>query len=372
MLACVAVVMFGAVGAAAANAAAVAPPAAAAAVTAVMVPPPPPQPAEDEKLQYGMFMALQYYAPARPMSTWAVIGRAAQKLAPAPLYVSVCCDHGEGGWVTRLTPICRTNSSDGAAVRAGLAIARQAGAHILHYTHTRLAYWPNASGQPNGTEMHCCQCCEREEYVAERVHQEVSAFPDDGIFTDNVIASWNWLDYYKSIVGAARTTERNRSVGFNLNCARDEPGNPQCTPVCHQAGHSTAECANCRSPRCSNLTQDFFDLADVHIMSETFARVIHDPKAYETNMPAVHLSNRNRNKMSMFTYNATPEQWRPLIDLAKSRGYTKFWVQGTGHDAVKHLPSFFEEMVDYISSLNRQETSEDDQILSPAARVAKM
>ena len=97
MLVCVAVVMFGAVGAAAANAAAVAPPAAAAAVTAVMVPPPPPQPAEDEKLQYGMFMALQYYAPARPMSTWAAIGRAARKLAPAPLYVSVCCDHGEGG-----------------------------------------------------------------------------------------------------------------------------------------------------------------------------------------------------------------------------------------------------------------------------------
>jgi hypothetical protein len=34
---------------------------------------------------------------------------------------------------------------------------------VLHYTHTRLGYWPN------GSEYKCCQCCEKESYVAGRV-----------------------------------------------------------------------------------------------------------------------------------------------------------------------------------------------------------
>ena len=125
-------------------------------------------------LQYSMFMAMQYYGPPEPLSSYHAIASAAKKLAPAPFYISVCCDHNDtgggaehrsgdpadGGWIV---PICRRNDTEGAAVRAGIAVLRAAGVHVLHYTHTRLAYWPN------GSEYKCCQCCEKESYVAGRV-----------------------------------------------------------------------------------------------------------------------------------------------------------------------------------------------------------
>ena len=103
-----------------------------------------------DTLQYSVFMGMQYYGPPEPLSTYHTIAKAAKKLAPAPFYISVCCDHndagggaenrtgdpGDGGWIT---PICRRNDTEGAAVRQGIAILREAGVHVLHYTHTRLA-----------------------------------------------------------------------------------------------------------------------------------------------------------------------------------------------------------------------------------------
>ena len=105
-------------------------------------------------LQYSVFMGMQYYGPPEPLSTYHAIAAAAKKLAPAPFYISVCCDHNDkgggaenrtgdpadGGWIT---PICRRNDTEGAAVRKGIAVLREAGVHVLHYTHTRLGYWPN-------------------------------------------------------------------------------------------------------------------------------------------------------------------------------------------------------------------------------------
>ena len=120
----------------------------------------------ESSLQYSIFMGMQYYGPPEPLSTYHAIAAAAKKLAPAPFYISVCCDHNDGGggaenrsgdpadggWIV---PICRRNDTEGAAVRAGIAVLREAGVHVLHYTHTRLAYWPN------GSEYKCCQCCEK-------------------------------------------------------------------------------------------------------------------------------------------------------------------------------------------------------------------
>ena len=147
----------------------------------------------ESTLQYSIFMAMQYYGPPEPLSSYRAIASAAKKLAPAPFYISVCCDHNDtsgggdpadGGWIV---PICRRNTTEGAAVRAGIAVLREAGVHVLHYTHTRLAYWPN------GSEYACCQCCEKQSYVERRVAEETNAFPSDGIFTDNTIGSENWV-----------------------------------------------------------------------------------------------------------------------------------------------------------------------------------
>ena len=315
-------------------------------------------------LQYSIFMAMQYYGPPEPLSSYHAIAAAAKKLAPAPFYISVCCDHndsgggaenrsgdpGDGGWIT---PICRRNDTEGAAVRAGIAVLREAGVHVLHYTHTRLAYWPN------GSEYKCCQCCEKQSYVERRVAEETTAFPSDGIFTDNVMASWNWFSYYQAIAAAVHKTDATRAMATNLDCASGpwpvvsaETG--RCSPVCMQFGHTSEECSWCRSPRCANLTQEFFDLADVHIMAETTRAMVTDPAAYQMHL-SFEKTVANRNKMSMFTYGAHDDEWKTLIDLAAKEGYTKFFVTddgGTRPDDMAGLPRFFEDMVDYIAAMN--------------------
>lgn len=249
-----------------------------------------------DELQFSIFMGMQYYGPPEPLSTYHAIAAAAKKLAPAPFYISVCCDHNDkgggaenrtgdpldGGWIT---PICRLNDTQGEAVRKGISVLRDAGVHVLHYTHTRLGYWPN------GTEMACCHCCENVSYVTRRIQEETSAFPKDGIFNDNVIASHNWQEYYKAITDEVHRSDPRRAMGMNLNCANgDWPPEEHhttsgCSPVCMQFGHKPSECANCRSPRCANLTQEFFDFADVHIMAETQRSMVDDPHAYEMQLP---------------------------------------------------------------------------------------
>lgn len=249
-----------------------------------------------DELQFSIFMGMQYYGPPEPLSTYQAIAAAAKKLAPAPFYISVCCDHNDkgggaenrtgdpldGGWIT---PICRLNDTQGEAVRQGISVLRDAGVHVLHYTHTRLGYWPN------GTEMACCECCENVSYVTRRIQEETAAFPKDGIFNDNVIASHNWQEYYKAIADEVHRTDAQRAMGMNLDCANGEwPPNEHhstsgCSPVCMQFGHQASECANCRSPRCANLTQEFFDFADVHIMAETERTMVNDPHAYEMHLP---------------------------------------------------------------------------------------
>ena len=104
----------------------------------------------------GMFLhGLSDYGPPVDSGVYHRVAAAARRLHPAPLYVSVCADHndtsggaehrrphgdpGDGG---RITPICDLQDSEGTAVRAGLAVLREAGVKILHYTHTRLSNWP--------------------------------------------------------------------------------------------------------------------------------------------------------------------------------------------------------------------------------------
>ena len=50
-----------------------------------------------DALEYSIFMGMQYYGPPEPLSTYHAIAAAAKKLAPAPLFISVCCDHNDKG-----------------------------------------------------------------------------------------------------------------------------------------------------------------------------------------------------------------------------------------------------------------------------------
>ena len=45
-------------------------------------------------------------------------------------------DPADGG---RITPICDLGDSDASSVREGLEMLHNAGAHVLHYTHTRVS-----------------------------------------------------------------------------------------------------------------------------------------------------------------------------------------------------------------------------------------
>lgn len=159
--------------------------------------------------EYGLFTGLQYYGPVLSQD---VYDRVAKASTIVPMYISVCADHndtgggaerrvpdpGDGG---RVTPLCDLGDAAGALVRKRLETLRSAGAHLLHYTHTRIAYYPN------GTEKPCCECCEDLPYVLGRVGNETRNFKTDGIFVDNSIANDAWLPYYQKIAGRIRRAE---------------------------------------------------------------------------------------------------------------------------------------------------------------------
>ena len=309
--------------------------------------------------EYGIFMGLQYYGPALNQSTYTRVAAASRRV---PLYVSVCADHNDtsggaehrkpggdpadGG---RIVPICDLGDDEGAAVRARIATLREAGAHVLHYTHTRIAYFPN------GTEQRCCECCEDLPYVISRVDNETRNFPADGIFTDNVVANDAWLPYYKAIVKKARREDPTRKHAFNQNCAHDS--SERCSPFCEQYGHDAEACKNCKSDRCTHMSHEWLGLADVHLLSEATVGAHDLFPDFKMNLP-FEPTDADKSKFSMFTYNATPTSWRPLIDAARAQGFSKFWVDGRGGDnrtSFLALPPWFEEMVEYIRGFNNEQ-----------------
>ena len=166
-----------------------------------------------------------------------------------------------------------------------------------------------------------------------------------------MIASWNWLSYYQAISAAVHKTDATRAMATNLDCASGawpdfkSPATGRCSPVCVQFGHTSKECSWCRSPRCANLTQEFFDIADVHIMAETTRKMVSDPSAYQMHL-SFEKTVANRNKMSMFTYGAHDDEWKTLIDLAAKQGWvhraiyptTPTSTERTQHPATLSLP----------------------------------
>ena len=288
--------------------------------------------------------------------------------------------HGDPKDGGRITPICDLGDKEGAVVREGLSVLRAGGAHgesipphdsptphtrapltsrppshpllhscrfctcmvclsppfadgrafivfvfaraprtlcspaVLHYTHTRVAYFPN------GTEHECCECCEPIDYVEKRIRNETLHFPDDGIFSDNTIATPAWhvhpphsptlthlpgplrtlrtlrtpsaplprstpqtpavlppearvgcvracrYDYYRNLSMTARARSPSAHFAFNENCAHNTT--EKCSPFCEEYGHSAEACSDCASPHCSKLTPEMVDLADIHVLSE--------------------------------------------------------------------------------------------------------
>merc|ERR1712039_118013 len=149
---------------------------------------------------------------------------------------------------------------------------------------------------------------------------------------------------YASITSVARRDKPERPMAMNLACAdRGSVGGHEraCSSVCTLFGHTSYQCAHCGNKACSKMPEKFFDLADVFIMSEDLA----SSRAYFTNF-SFPLTDEYKNKMAMFTYNATASQWRQLIDDARSQGFSKFWVTEKGME--DGVPSWFEEMVEYI------------------------
>jgi hypothetical protein len=307
--------------------------------------------------EYGIFMGLNYYGPNLTASIYQRVAAAAKKV---PVFVSVCADHndtgggaenrhhdpGDGG---RIVPICDLGDPEAAAVRAGIDIIRNAGGHVLHYTHTRIANYPN------GSEMKCCQCCEDVGYVTSRVQNITMNYGGlgDGLFVDNVVANDDWQPYYQQIVDTDKT--KRKFTAMNENCAHPAHLNERCSAFCEDYGHSSVQCSNCKADRCRYMTKEFMDLADIHLLSEGTVGNLSSPD-FVTKFP-FKLTDADRHKLSMFTYNCSerttpPCDWRAFIDLAQAKGFSKFLVHDQLTTSFDSLPPYFEEMVDYIAAMN--------------------
>ena len=116
----------------------------------------------------------------------------------------------------------------------------------------------------------------------------------------------------------------------------------------------------------------YFDLADVYISFEgnSWEFPLEPSDNYTCNVSRLmHAHPQHQVKNAAIMYNALPSEWRSLLELARSQGYTKFYVGSNasvdplGNASYQGLnaalPSFFEEMVDYIAGLNRRTGSMD-------------
>eukprot|EP01047_Picozoa_sp_COSAG01_P021055 COSAG01_NODE_1209_length_11232_cov_5.378818_9_plen_1014_part_00 len=328
-----------------------------AAAAATSLPPLPPSPTSRQQQQaaaataagpFGISMALMYYAP-RDAQTIKRLVLAAQELG-GPLAISVCIDHGDSdpahdprhGTEGAIVPVCHANSTSGATMRSELQVLRAAGAKVMHYVHSRQLY---RGGEP----APCCRCCDSLSNVTRRVDTELAAFPNDGIFTDNVVADAAHYEFFSKVQKRARIS---RYSVMNANCHRS---------------------------RCQKFDPRFIDLADVSIVWEGY---VSSPTAgLQFDMGALDLpplTPAQQEKLAVMVYNGSdcdspaecardPTSWRSIVDRARAFGVHKFWVAGPMH-AEGPLPPYFEKMVEYIATLNRNHSG-DAERLTPTLEI---
>ena len=235
------------------------------------------------------------------------------------------------------------------------------GVQVLNYVHSRKLSWSeecrrrggpffNCSVTEEQTAYSCCHCCEELDYVKSRIVAETQAFPGQGIFIDNIHATTGMLDYYRQIsetIQSNQTDGQHRMVVFNGDLYAEPDGT-------HMTGCDLR----------------YFDLADLYISFEgnSWDFPLEPTDNYTCNVSKLmHAHPQHQVKNAAIMYNALPSEWRSLLELARSQGYTKFYVGSNasvdplGNASYQGLnaalPSFFEEMVDYIAGLNRRGTA---------------
>ena len=268
-----------------------------------------PDPTEDLD-KYGIFMPFLYFNCSADHQR---VVKAASKI---PIWMSVCCDHTDPSssgpaWPGSPWPVdgqpgsgllnpnpCHLKNKMGQDINHALDDLRAAGVKITHYVHTRVTNYPNGSYAP------CCQCCETLANITERIESEIAAYPADGIFIDNLRAghipapaAWFQEVYDRTQVHGRRLVVSNPS-GYlfpepfmnitDIICAFESPG--------HVFTASDGGCGHVRRPgrQYPDCDRDF-----------NFTPW--------------------RNKMSMLAYPTPADEWRPLLELAAKRDYTKFW-----------------------------------------------
>jgi hypothetical protein len=268
-----------------------------------------PDPTEDLE-QYGIFMPFLYF------NCSADYQRVVKAAAKIPIWMSVCCDHTDPSssgpaWPGSPWPVdgqpgsgllnpnpCHLKNKMGQDINHALDDLRAAGVKITHYVHTRVTNYPNGSYAP------CCQCCETLANITERIESEIAAYPADGIFIDNLRAghipapaAW-FQEVYDRTQAHGRRLVVSNPGGYlfpepfmnitDIICAFESPG--------HVFTASDGGCGHVRRPgrQYPDCDRDF-----------NFTPW--------------------RNKMSMLAYPTPADEWRPLLELAAKRDYTKFW-----------------------------------------------
>ena len=227
---------------------------------------------------------------------------------------------------------------------------------MLNYVHSRHLNWSKdcrARGGPffNCTPAEeqiagsCCHCCEDLHYVESRIAAEIKAFPEQGIFMDNGHCSRGMFPYYHTI---SKAVQRNQVDGRHRHLVLN--GDLYATPDgSHMKGCDLRN----------------FELADLFISFEgnSWDFPLEPADNYTCNISALlHANPQHQAKNAAIMYNARPSEWKSLLEMARSQAYTKFYVSSNAsvdplgnasyRGANAYLPSFFEEMIDYIAAMN--------------------
>jgi hypothetical protein len=201
----------------------------------------------------------------------------------------------------RITAPCHLKNKMGRDINHAIDMLREAGVHITHYVHTRITNYPNGSYAP------CCQCCESMANLTQRIDTEIGAYPQDGIFLDNIRAGHHPapFGYYDQVYNLTQTKGKRLVIA--------NPG-----------GYLFPE----NFMGISDIVCSFESPGHVFLDSDGGCGHVHPGRGGGKAYP---VCDRNfdfaphRQKMSMLAYPTAADEWRPLLQLAARRDFTKFW-----------------------------------------------
>lgn len=199
---------------------------------------------------------------------------------------------------------------------------RNAGIEILHYNPTRKLY------DDAGNKYPCCECCDEIESVKTRLKEIDTYWPGDGIFFDNgpFSAEPSNIAFYKELYDYTQENHGPRTTVFNPS---------------HHYKLDISE----------YMKWTNFNMMDFESTYTNWKKALTDG-TLETNTNVWKNAGYLPKRFSMIVEKVdTIEEAKDIINTAATMNFGSFYITDKSYE---EFPSYFVELVEYISKINSQ------------------